>query len=158
MSQLTLDTRYLTEIQFQSERGEALSVVFGEDRAQACIMMHGNIPLHKDSTPQKLVSAARRKGNEGVAVYSPADALKFVTARFAYFDSEITEAELKKLCGELVGDATHKGDKTDIKAVFALIEKGEYVKALKAWWSLDTFVREGFPERLTSWLRAKAAA
>jgi hypothetical protein len=159
MDKLSIDTRYLTEIYFQSERGEELSVVFGKDRKQACIMMHGNIPLHTDSTPEKPVAAAaRRRGNEDVAVYTAEKALAFVAACFAHFDAEPTDGELVEACREMVKGIRSAETAKEVRRIFDLINQKDYASAHAAWRRMDTFDRDGFPDRLIAWLGSKIAS
>ena len=155
MKAITTHSPYLKSMQFQSKNGKTLVVSLCDDRNFACIKEDG-IAIHKDSVPGRIVSAARPKGCRNIAVFPVAAAIDFVERHFAHFDTEVSEADLKAYKKEMMADEIFKKvDREDIKKVFDLLLLKRYAAGHKRWWKLDTFVREKFPERLTSWLQAK---
>jgi hypothetical protein len=156
MSDLNFQSPYLRELRFTSKLGKEIAVVLGEDRSQACVVAKEHFMVRKGSTARKLILAVLPEHRADVWVFTPEEAVAFVTAYLDHYDSDVTQDEIAGYRESLLGGAHYAEDRQAVGEVFALLEAARYKDALVCWRKLDTAVRESFPSRLQLFLQEKA--
>lgn len=76
------------------------------------------------------------------------EALDLVEKNIRWHTEPLSKEDLKELCDRFVKAQRNELDKKDCKEIYGLILKGETKEALDKFEKLDTFVRDGMPERL----------